>query len=201
MNTLKVKQIHSGGGDNYRKILSPNSQGGVIIKDVRDLTGVDIFKGTTFPTGTTLDGDLFFREDVSDLFIYDSNRGKWLTVNRESLICGREVAKKNTPTYMGVSTTIHSSTEGFYMYNNGTITNISIDNSISVLNTRNFEIRINNSTTNKITLPLNAGTKSNILNDTNLDFTSGDRIQVIALANGTDDLENITILIEVAWRV
>lgn len=200
MDRLKVKQIQSGETDNYRKILSPDSQGCVILKNVKDLAGFDIFKGTAFPTGQT-NGDLFYREDVNDLFIYDGGRSKWLSIDRVILICGREDAKKNTSTYMGVSSTLHSSTEGFNMFKNGTITNVSVDNSVSVLNTRNFEVRVNNSITNKITIPLSAGNKSNILNDTNLNFNSGDKIQVIAISNGIDDLENITVLIEVAWRV
>ena len=196
---LKIKQLQVGQNDSNTNVLSPDGEGSVTSKPLREITGFDIAKGNSFPTGST-DGDLFYREDLDMFFFLDGSRSKWLSVDRQNLICGRETAKKNISAYLGTTTTLHSSTTGFHMYNNGTITNVSVNNTITVNNNRDVEIRINNSTTNKVSVPINSGNNSNILNNTDLDFSWGDQIQSIVLANNNDDLENITVIIEIAWR-
>lgn len=114
--------------------------------------------------------------------------------------CGRDQVKKNVTAYMLVGSAPQTSTVGFNMKQNGTIISATLDNSDTATSTRLIEIRINNSTVNKVTLSLTSGNKSVLDNSSNLDFSSGDKIQVVAIADGTNDLDNVIVTFEVAWR-
>jgi hypothetical protein len=101
--------------------------------------------------------------------------------------------------YFGIADAVFTSTEGLNMPRNGTILSVTVDNSNVI--TRNIQLRVNNSAANKIDANL-VTSKSVIVDDTNLDFSSGDIIQVGAFPNGVANaLSNVIVIFEVAWRI
>lgn len=191
---LKVKQLTSGN-ESIGKVLKTDGLGSFEYNDVID-------KGISFPDSPS-SGDTFYRTDVDMLFYYDGIRNKWLSVNKPTFVCGRNRLQKNTLTYYQVGDAVQTSTSGFNMLMNGTITGISIDNNNTVtnINGRTLDIRVNNSTTNRYQLTVTNGNKSANATNVNLDFNSGDILQAILLPNNTDDFDNSIVKIEVSWRV
>ena len=158
-------------------------------------------KGTVYPPSPS-EGDLYHRIDEGLLFVYDSSRGKYLSVFRVTFGAGRASAVAGTDTYMRVGDATQSSTAGFRMFRNGTITAVSVYNNNTLTATRNIEVRVNNSAVNKVTLNIPNGQAGSQLRNGNQDFSAGDLIQVVALAGAVGSaLANVIVTIEMAWRV
>jgi hypothetical protein len=199
MAKIKVKQLTSGNNQ-FGKVLISDGLSGVSFYDISGLT-YNIQKGTGF-TLTPSSGDLFYRTDVDLLFHYDDSRSKWLTVNKHSLNCGRSSITAGGTIYMRVGDATHSSTVGFKMDRNGTIIGGSIQNVNIVTSVKNVEIRVNNSTINKVTLPISIGTSGTSLNNFNLDFNDGDLIQVVCVPGLTGSaLSNGIAVVNIAYRI
>ena len=145
-------------------------------------------------------GTIFYRTDVEQLYHYDESRTKWLTVTTSLYNSGRANIQKNTSGYMYVGNGVQSSTEGFYMKQNGTIIAVSIDNGNVMGTDRLIDVRVNNSTTNRVQLTMATGNKSVSIDTANQDFNEGDIIQSIGISNGGTDFSNINVVFEVAWR-
>lgn len=188
---IQVKQLTSGS-QIYGKHLISNGLGGFTYNG-------SVLTGNTFPL-ISENGDLFYRTDFNQLYHYDNSRSKWLSVDISSFICGRSSILNNTSAYMNIGTSVMTSTDGLYMKQNGTILSASVDNTNIMGADRNIEIRINNSTINKIVITVGTGNKSASTTTENLDFNTGDLIQVIAISNDTTDFDNITVIFDVAWR-
>lgn len=196
MYKIKVKQLTSGSFP-YGDVLVADGNGNTIFTSISGITRIG--RGNTFPSVGS--AELFYRTDVDELFYYDNTRSKWLTTETFSYICGNSSINRNASAYMYVANAVQSSTTGFVMPRNGTIVSASVDNGTTVGTTRNLEIRVNNSTTNRVLLPITSGNKSNSINDANQDFSVNDRIQVIALANGNDNINNIIVTFNVSYRI
>ena len=189
---IKTKQISSGTEVSGKTIVSDGS-GATIFKFPQ------IEKGFVFPT-SPMDGDQFYYITDKTLYKYDLSRTKWLSVSTKLLIAGKGSIGKNVSGYLGVSDAVHSSADGFKMIKNGTIISASIDNSTILTSSRTTEIRINNSNTNKIALTILAGNKSTYASNFNLNFNAEDLIQCITLLNNADIMNNITLIMEIAYR-
>lgn len=198
MAKIKVKQLQSGSQPFGQVIISDGS-GNTVFSDISGIT-YPLDKGTSFPSSPT-GGSLYYRTDEEALFHYDDSRSKWFTVKTLLYSCGRTHIKKNVSAYMYVGTAVQSSTNGFIMTKNGTILSGTIDNSNVMGTIRNTEIRVNDSTTNKVTLAIPSSSKSYSTITANQNFSSGDVIQVISIANGGTDLDNVIVTFEIAWRV
>ena len=190
---IKIKQLTSGSQP-YGKILTADGNSGFTFTD-----GGGILSGSTFPSSPE-GGTIFYRTDLEQLYHYDDSRSKWLTVTTSLYNCGRGTIQKNVSAYMYVGTAAQSSTEGFYMKQNGTIIAVSIDNGNTMGSNRLIEVRVNNSTTNRVQMTMTTGTKSVSTDTANQDFSEGDIMQVIGVSNGGTDFTNINVVIEVAWR-
>lgn len=154
-------------------------------------------KGSSFPSNPS-NGDMFFRTDLNMVFQYDSTRTKWLSSDRQIFTCGKNSVVAGTTGYMGIADLTFTSTEGFIMPRNGTITSVNYRNANTV--TRNIEFRVNNSTTNRVVLTLTAATSGSNL-AVNLDFNANDIIQVVAIAGAAGNTVARSIAeFEVAWR-
>jgi len=190
---IKIKQITSGG-QIYGKHLIADGNSGFTFSDA-------IEKGTSFPTIGVTGGDVFYRTDEDALFHYDDSRSKWFTVKTLLYSCGRSSIKKNTSAYLYAGDAVQSSTNGFLMTHNGTILSATADNSNVMGSNRNIEIRVNNSTTNRVLLTIPTSSKSITTITSDQDFSSGDTIQVIGVANGGTDLSNLIVTFEIGWRI
>jgi len=189
---IQVKQL-SSNNEIFGKIIKSDGSGNTIWSNV-------IESGTTFPSNPN-GGDLYYRTDVNAIFHYDDSRSKWFTVKTLLYSCGRNSIQKNTSAYMYVGDAVQSSTNGFIMTHNGTILSATVDNTNIMGTPRNIEFRVNNSTTNKITLTIPTSSKSTTTITANQDFSSGDTIQVIGIANGGTDLSNVITTFEIGWRI
>lgn len=154
-------------------------------------------KGTITPVSPS-EGDQFYKTDVGLWFAYDGSRGKYLTP-RHTLNCGRTSAVAGSTVYMRVGDGTQSSTSGFKMIRNGTITGFSVQNSTTVTANRLFQIRVND--VSALTTTILNGNSGAIYDNGNANFNAGDLIQAAALPGGTGSaLNNVIAVIEIAWR-
>lgn len=154
---------------------------------------------TLFPDVST-GGSLFYRQDIQMLFNYDSSRGKWLSVGRSTLNGGRTTAVAGSTVYIRVGDATQSSTTGYRMVRNGTITGFSIENNNTLTTARDIQLRIND--VSSLTRTIAVGQKGFNFDQGNVDFNSGDLIQIAALPSSAGAaLNNWIALIEFATRV
>jgi hypothetical protein len=191
INKLKIKQITSGSVISGKTILS-DGDGNF------NIDYPQIAKLNSVPS-TANGGDLFFYTVDGSIYKFDAVRNKWLTISTVTLTLGRVNVYNNVNTYLDINGVTQSSNTGFIMPKNGTIKRISIDNTTTLNANRTLEIRVNNSSTQKATITIQAGSKSAYINDANVDFLYNDRLQGIILANNTDDLINVIVIIEVSY--
>lgn len=188
---IKVKQIATGN-ELSGKTIKTNGSGKFIFD-------YPISKGSSFPLNP-VSGDTYYRTDVDVLFYYDSSRLKWLSVNSSIMSCGRSLLSAGSTGYMYVGNAVQSSASGFKMSYNGTIISASVQNSTLATGNRTMDIRVNNSTVNRIQLTVTSGNRGTSMNSGNLDFVSGDLIQCVLLS-GTDGYDNIIVNFEIARRI
>jgi len=135
------------------------------------------------------------------LYVYDASRGKYLS-NRMTLAGARNGAPGGTDCYFKNGDATASSTTGFKMVRNGTITGLSVTNTTIVTANRNIEARVNDSSTNKVRLVLLNGNKGAYLNNGNQDFVEGDVIQLIALSGASGGvMYDAFATVEIALRL
>lgn len=126
-------------------------------------------------------------------YCYDQNRSKWLSVDRYRFASGRDALATNI--YLRIVDNIASSSTGYRMQRDGTITGITVQSDSSA--TWTFEVRKNDSATviASLTVTAAAGGTTNTLN---VDVSSGDELQFFC--NGTA-IDKPVGIVEVAWRV
>jgi len=198
-----IQRIDASLGDYVRKD-GDTMSGDLLIETDLSVNGKGTFgefnvSGTTFP-GTPSGGDLFYRTDLVQQFAYDASRGKWLTTNRASYNCGSNRINGNVTGYMNIGDAAMSSNVGLKTPRNGTIISVSIDNDNITTANRTLDIRVNNSTTNRVQLTVTTGNKGAYLSNGNQDFSAGDLLQAVLLANNSDRFDDILVTFEVAWR-
>ena len=161
-------------------------------------TGEFNVSGSSFP-GSTSAGDKFYRTDLDIDFAYDSSRGKWLSVQRNTFSAGENRINSGATVYFSVGDAVMDSDTGFHMWDNGTVTKMSIQNNRLVTTApRSVELRINNSTTNKETISIQTG-NTGARKITNLDVSAGDILQIVSVP-GSDRIDDVIFNFEVALR-
>lgn len=155
-------------------------------------------KGRVYPTSPS-EGDIFYRTDNGLQFVYDGSRGKYLSTSRQTFNGGRTTAVAGSTVYLRVGDATQSSTAGFKMFRNGTITGFSVDNNNTLTSARTMQVRVNDSVV--FSSNIGVGAKSTYSNQVNVDFNEGNVIQVSALAGAVGSaLNNWIAIVEVAWR-
>jgi len=152
--------------------------------------------GTSFP-GTPSAGDKFYRTDLELDFAWDSSRGKWLSVQRNTFSAGENRINSGATQYFQVGEAVMDSITGFHMFDNGVITRISIQNNRNVTSARSVDVRVNNSTTYKETITITSGFGARKMS--NLDVSAGDIIQVVSVPGG-DRIDDVIVNFEIAYR-
>lgn len=201
-NTALIEANDPSG--NYLKSSGGTLSGDLLVETDISINGKGSFgefnvSGSSFPS-SPLEGDIYYKNDSGLQYAYDSSRGKWLSTSKTSLLCGRGTAFKNSTVYMEIGGAAMSSTQGIKMFRDGTVLSVSIDNATTTTANRILDVRVNDSTTNRIQLTVGSGNKGAYLTNGNLDFSAGDLIQAVLLLNSSDTFSDIIVAIEVAWR-
>lgn len=189
--------------DNAFAIGYDNSTSGLTSTEVQSaidelkasITSFKMPKGTQFPIGP-VDGDLFYRTDMSMPFQFDGTRNKWLSMSKQTLDWGASSAD-------GKYLNIHGATAtqtGYLMPRKGTVISITIKIASGNL-TKPVELRKNNApwsgTPSQYTFTPIAGTFSKT--DLNIDFEATDYIQAFCPSNAIA-ARDIVVMIEIAYR-
>jgi len=152
---------------------------------------------SAFPDVST-GGEMFYRADLNQMFLYDASRGKWLSIDRATYTAGSNKITSSTTGYMDVGQGTMSSKTGFRMPKNGTILGATVQNRSNVSSSRQMTIRINNTISYTLTIPVsNPG--GAVGNNGNVDFSKDDIIQIV-LESGGSTMRDIQASFEVAWR-
>ena len=159
------------------------------------ITSFKMPKGTQFPVGP-VDGDLFYRTDMSMPFQFDGTRNKWLSMSKQTLDWGASSAD-------GKYLNIHGATAtqtGYLMPRKGTVVSVTVKIASGNL-TKPVELRKNNApwsgTPAQYTFTPVAGTFSKT--DLNIDFEATDYIQAFCPSN-TVAARDVVVMIEIAYR-
>lgn len=127
------------------------------------------------------------------LWQLDDLRSKHLSVNREMLIAQRRKARN---AYLWSSGSLALFETGYKMIRDGTIVGLTA-RSASTQNW-NIQVRKNDVLANLLSVAVVGG--ETIRDDLNVDFNKGDVIQVFC-DTGTNVIEGVIALIEIAWRL
>jgi hypothetical protein len=144
------------------------------------------------PTGTST-GQLFVGTD-GILYIYDATRLKWLSVSRSMVGWGNNGGTP-TNTYLNQFGNSPSSSNGWRMMRNGTITGITAQANVN--QTWTLQIRKNDAVAVIATLTI-PGVQGNHSNSLNIDVQEGDYLQAVLISAA--NVVSPQALIEVAWR-
>jgi len=146
----------------------------------------------TMPTVDLQPGQLTVKDGI--LYIWDSVRTKWLSVDRKFLVFGRAGnTKEQYLQFFGGS--IYSNNSGLRMARNATI--ISLSGQLDVSGTGTFNILKNDGAGVITSLPIATATNAG---DTtiNIDLTTADFLQCkMTSATGVEDP---LVIVEIAWR-
>lgn len=153
----------------------------------------EIVPKSNLPTAGLSDGQIDIKDGI--LCIYDANRSKWLSVQRQFLVFGRRGLSKNQ--YLGFyGSRVVSYGSGLRLARAATI--VSIAGQIQAAGTCTFNIRRNNVATNVDNLGIAASIGSEDISK-NTDLNSGDFIQ--CQIGSTIPVEDPMVVIEIAWRL
>ena len=136
-----------------------------------------------------------YDETDGRLETYDSSRTKWLSVARPTLEFGRSSILGGINAYLLVGDAALNSATGIRLPRNGTIVSATVENDSTV--TRNVTLRINDSTVATLALSAAKGVTDNTLDQ---DFNADDLLQVRAEAAVGNNLNNVVVIVTVAWR-
>jgi len=148
---------------------------------------------SSFPSTALASGQLAVVNGL--LYIYDNIRGKWLSVQRQTLTFGRRGLTKNMYINLNVGT-LPSINSGFRLMRNAVITGLSFQ--IDHAGTGVASIRSNNITTNLTSISLSAATGNQDVS-INLDLSQGDFLQ--AYVSSAAGVEDPILVVELAWTV
>jgi len=190
-NTLDM--AYDQGGAGAGRLISADS-GSVKIDSVAATTApFEIVPKAALPTTGLADGQLAIKDGI--LCIYDSTRGKWLSVQREFLVFGRSGSTKNQYLNFGVGN-MPSNNSGYRMPRNATI--VSISGQLDALGTCDMNVRRNDTATNILVLAISSALGNSSVS-ANVDVNATDFLQAY-LSTTTAGSEDPVMFVEIAWR-
>jgi len=147
---------------------------------------------STLPVAGLAGGQLGIKDGI--LYTYDSNRSKWLSVQRMFLSFGRKGNTKNQ--YLNYSAgTLPSNNSGYRLARNATI--VSITGQLDTSGSCDIKIRKNDAASNITTLNISASI-GNSDTTINVDLSANDYLQ--SYLEATSSVADPMSVIEVAWR-
>jgi hypothetical protein len=146
---------------------------------------------TYTPTTGLADGQIINHAGI--LYIYDSTRGKWLSMNRQTVVFGVKRADGN---YLNVAD-FTSSMSGWPAMRDGTITGITVQAS-GGYSSKSFSMSKNNNPVSIYTFSLSGHYHAN--GSLNIDFDANDLIKILT-SSEFGHTSNVIANLEIAWRV
>lgn len=159
---------------------SPSSGSAALQIDPQDYT----------PISGLADGQIINRAGI--LYLYDSTRGKWLSMTRQTISFG---VKRADGCYLNVAD-FSSSMSGWPALRNGTITGITVQAS-SGFPVKAFTLSKNNNTTSLYSFNLISRYHAN--GNLNIDFDQNDLVKILASSQYSATY-NVVANLEIAWR-
>jgi len=138
----------------------------------------------------------FFQGDDGLLYHFDVYRGKWLSVNRETMNFGINAKNIKGKRYMASTGKFYSNLSGSNLLRNATITSISVQTA----NIGTFDIHLHKNKVNDSIYSISLNNNdSKIVDNINFDLFQGDFLQV-SIDNNNTTINYPEILIEYCWR-
>jgi len=128
---------------------------------------------------------------------YDINRGKILSVAREFFSFGIDHRNVIGKRWMKIVGSVKSSTSGYKMPRDATITSLTAQSQNNVIEAR-FNIRVNGNISDIYTASMSS-TNEIIVNNLNIDINQSDYVQLF-LSVLVGNIDFPTANIEIAWR-
>lgn len=191
-NTTLDGAYDKGGAGAGRVI---NSTDGPVKIDRGSATSasLEIVPKSNLPTTGLSDGQIDIKDGI--LCVYDSTRGKWLSVQRQFLVFGRRGESKNQ--YLGFfGSRLVSLNSGLRLARAATI--VSMAGQINAAGTCTFNIRRNDVATNVASLTIAAAVGGEDISK-NIDLNGGDFLQ--CQLGSTVAVSDPMIVVEIAWRL
>jgi hypothetical protein len=164
----------------------------VIDTDVSTTAPLELTPKSSLPTTGLQDGQLAVKDGI--MYIYDSTRTKWLSVQREVLIFGRRKRVKNQYLNFAVGN-LSSNNSGYRIPRNATIT--AMTGQLDASGTCNIHVRRNDTATNITSLSISSS-NGNVDISTNVDINANDFLQCYLSASNR--VEDPVFMIEIAYR-
>jgi hypothetical protein len=180
------------GGAGVGRTITADAGPVVINTDVATTAPLEITPKASLPTTGLQDGQFAVKDGI--LYIYDSTRAKWLSVQREVLIFGRRRRVRNQYLNFAVGN-LASNNSGYRIPRNAVITAMTgqLDNS----GTCDIHVRRNDTATNIASLSISSSTGS-IDISTNIDVNANDFLQ--SYLSASSSVEDPVFMIEIAYR-
>lgn len=154
---------------------------------------LEIVPKSNLPTTGLSDGQIDIKDGI--LCVYDANRGKWLSVQRQFLVFGRRGNTRNQ--YLGFyGSRLVSNNSGLRLARSATI--VSMSGQIDQSGTCTFNVRRNDVATNVASLAVTAAVGTEDISK-NVDLNSGDFIQ--CQLGSTTAVDDPVVVVEIAWRL
>ena len=190
-NTLDMS--YDQGGSGAGRLIQTDS-GPVKLDCLAATTApLELVPKAALPTTGLANGQLAVKDGI--LCIYDSTRGKWLSVQRQTFVFGRAGTTKNQYLNFGAGS-LASNNSGYRMPRNATI--VGISGQLDASGTCTMNIRFNDTATNSVVLTITGAIGAADIS-TNIDCGATDFLQAY-LATATAGVEDPVMFIEIAWR-
>jgi len=163
---------------------------GVVVNAVRNYGKSSSNPGSPAPS----DGDIYYNTALRMQMTYDGSRGKWLSVESDSMHFGRDGNTKDGQYYRAADGRVMSSAEGWYAERSGTVIALAYTRTDSDATT--FEVVADGASIATLASSATGGRSISL----NADFTFG---QILAVRNqaGGNTTSNVIAKIRVRWRV
>lgn len=131
------------------------------------------------------------------LYVYDSSRSKWLSIQRMFLTFGKRGKSKNQYLAFGAGD-LYSNNSGYRLARNATI--ISITGQLDKPGTCDIKLLKNDTLTAILTLPIISSTGNQNIT-VNVDLNASDYLQsYVGVAAPQQQVDDPIVIVEIAWR-
>lgn len=153
---------------------------------------VELTEVASLPTSGLGSGQLAIKGGI--LYVYDSGRSKWLSIQRTTLVFGRRGISKNQYLNFGAGV-MPSNNSGYRLARNATI--ISMTGQLDAAGSCDIRLRKGDATANIASLNISAAT-GNQGTSININLNAGEYLQsYLEAASGVQDP---MVVVELAWR-
>lgn len=181
------------GGAGAGRTITADAGAVKIDASASSLAPLELVPTTSLPTTGLADGQFSVKGGIP--FVYDADRSKFVSVERELLSFGRAGNTKNQFLNFGVGE-LPSNNSGFRMIRDAVITGMS--GQLDAAGNCTVAIRKNSEATNIATMAIATPVLGNQMASLNINLNQGDSIQ--GFLQSVDKVEDPVALVEIAWR-